>query len=51
MHSWQRERWVISMMMTTMRMMTMAAMMATMMRTFLTGMYDDDNNDEGDGDE
>ena len=38
--------WVISMMMTTMRMMTMA----TTMRTFLTRTYDDDNNNDNDGD-
>ena len=42
--------WVISTMMTTMRMMTMATTMAMKMRTFLRRMYDDDNNDEGDSD-
>ena len=36
--------WVISMMITTIRMMTMA----TTMRTFLTRTYDDNNNDEDD---
>ena len=39
--------WVISMMMTTMRMMTMA----TTMRTFSTRTYDDDKDDDNDGDE
>ena len=39
--------WVISMMMTTMRMMTMAMTM----RTFLTRTYDDDNNDDNYGNE
>ena len=42
--------WVISTMMTTMRMTTMATTMAKNMRTILTRTYDDHNNNDNDND-